>query len=100
MARQQGAGILDANVPFHRRHHHIADEAEDADFQPHQGGTGQIQRREQRAEQQTDQQGGDGAAQEALPGLVRADQWQDLASAQGFAPDKLRHIVHLGQKDQ
>src|SRR5581483_2703964 len=73
VARDQPAGVLDAEIALHRRHGDVAEKARDAENEPRERGPVPIHRREIGPDEpRHDRRHGD-TADQSLPCLLRAD---------------------------
>src|SRR5215471_18935789 len=95
MAWDQSAGVLHAEVALHRRHGDVAEEAGNPEDEACERGPAHIHRCEIGAGKRRNESGGGEAADQTLPGLLRADMRRYLVAAQQLAPAILRHVVEL-----
>src|SRR5262249_8645581 len=81
MAWDQSGGVLHAGVALHRRHDDVAEEAGNPEDEACERGPAHIHRCEIGAGKRRNESGGGEAADQTLPGLLRADMRRYLVAA-------------------
>src|SRR5262245_5273225 len=97
MAGDEAARVLDAEIALHRRERNVAEESRDPEDRACKRRPAPIHRREIGSGGGGERRCRRDAADQALPGLLRAHRGRDLVAAEQLAPAILRHVVELGE---